>query len=165
LSASTFPYSNSRFKLSGTAPEGLLPTATTASPDVQGQLRAARLAGEPRNVKLCKALHLWHGHLMTDILEPTDCTTMTEVRAGVDDVDRRLVELLERRFGYMDAAARIKPDREAVRDEWRKADVLAKVDAAAAQLGVDRRLMARIYEDLIETSIAHEFDEFDRLKT
>jgi isochorismate pyruvate lyase len=102
---------------------------------------------------------------MTDILEPTDCTTMTEVRAGVDDVDRRLVELLERRFGYMDAAARIKPDREAVRDEWRKADVLAKVDAAAAQLGVDRRLMARIYEDLIETSIAHEFDEFDRLKT
>jgi len=89
---------------------------------------------------------------------------MTEVRAGVDDVDRRLVELLGRRFGYMDAAARIKPDREAVRDEWRKADVLAKVDSAAAELGVDRKLMARIYEDLIETSIAHEMDEFDRTR-
>lgn len=89
---------------------------------------------------------------------------MTEVRAGVDDVDRRLVELLHRRFGYMDAAARIKPDREAVRDEWRKADVLAKVDSAAAELGVDRKLMARIYEDLIETSIAHEMDEFDRTR-
>ena len=99
---------------------------------------------------------------MRDILDPADCTTMTEVRAGVDDVDRRLVELLKRRFGYMDAAARIKPDREAVRDEWRKADVLAKVDSAAAELGVDRNLMARIYEDLIETSIAHEMDEFDR---
>ena len=89
---------------------------------------------------------------------------MTEVRAGVDNVDRRLVELLKRRFGYMDAAARIKPDREAVRDEWRKADVLAKVDSAAAELGVDRNLMARIYEDLIETSIAHEMDEFDRTR-
>ena len=62
----------------------------------------------------------------------------------------------------MDAAARIKPDRAAVRDEWRKADVLAKVDAAAVELGVDRALVARLYEDLIETSIAHELDEFDR---
>jgi len=99
---------------------------------------------------------------MTDILDPCACTTMAEVRAGVDDVDRRIVELLKRRFGYMDAAARIKPDREAVRDEWRKADVLAKVDATAVELGVDRSLMARLYEDLIETSIAHEFDEYDR---
>jgi isochorismate pyruvate lyase len=89
---------------------------------------------------------------------------MSEVRAGVDDVDRHIVELLKRRFGYMDAAARIKPDREAVRDEWRKADVLAKVDAAAAEQGLDRQLLARLYEDLIETSIAHELCEFDRLE-
>jgi hypothetical protein len=40
--------------------------------------------------------------------------------------------------------------------------VLAKVDAVAADLGVDRRLAARLYEDLIETSIAHELVEFDR---
>ncbi|HJS41823.1 MAG TPA: chorismate mutase [Sphingomicrobium sp.] len=102
---------------------------------------------------------------MTDaIRDPADCTTMTEVRTGVDDVDRRIIALLKRRFDYMDAAARIKPDRAAVRDEWRKADVLAKVDASADKLGVDRRLMARLYEDLIETSIAHEYDEFDRLR-
>ena len=102
---------------------------------------------------------------MSDILKPADCTTMSEVRSGVDDVDRRIVDLLNRRFGYMDAAARIKPNREAVRDEWRKADVLAKVDAAAAEQGLDRRLLARLYEDLIETSIAHELYEFDRLET
>ena len=99
---------------------------------------------------------------MSEIPDPNDCNSMTEVRAGVDDVDRRVVELLKRRFGYMDAAARIKPDREAVRDEWRKADVLAKVAAAAERMGVDRALMARLYEDLIETSIAHEFEEYDR---
>ena len=101
---------------------------------------------------------------MIEIRDPTDCSSMTEVRAGVDDVDRQVVALLQRRFGYMDAAARIKPAREAVRDEWRKADVLAKVDAAAAELGVDRHLMARLYEDLIETSIAHELEKFDRLR-
>ena len=69
---------------------------------------------------------------------------MAEVRAGVDELDRLLVSLIAKRFGYMDAAARIKPERGAVRDEWRKADVKAKVDAAAAELGVDRALMSRI---------------------
>ena len=102
---------------------------------------------------------------MNQILDPADCTTMTDVRAGVDDVDRQIVALLARRFGYMDAAARIKPVREAVRDEWRKADVKAKVDAAAAAAGVDRELMARLYEDLIETSIAHELGRWDATRS
>jgi isochorismate pyruvate lyase len=44
-------------------------------------------------------------------VDPQNCRNMTEVRAGVDAVDRALVELLVRRFGYMDAAARIKTDR------------------------------------------------------
>lgn len=101
---------------------------------------------------------------MTLIRDPADCTTMTEVRAGVDDVDQRLVALLRRRFDYMDAAARIKPNREAVRDEWRKADVLAKVDRSAREMGVDPALLERLYEDLIETSIRHEMDRFDQLR-
>ena len=45
---------------------------------------------------------------MSDIFDPADCTDMSQVRAGVDDVDARIVALIERRFGYMDAAARIK---------------------------------------------------------
>ncbi|MEO6114518.1 MAG: chorismate mutase [Sphingomicrobium sp.] len=101
---------------------------------------------------------------MSEIVDPHNCTTMTEVRAGVDDVDLQVVALLARRFGYMDAAARIKPDRASVRDEWRKADVLAKVDAAAAAAGIDRDLVARLYEDLIETSIAYEMAVFDRTR-
>ena len=101
---------------------------------------------------------------MNEITAPADCTDMTQVRAGVDDVDRQIVALLERRFGYMDAAARIKPDRGAVRDEWRKADVKAKADAAAAEAGVDRELVARLYEDLIETSIAHELGRWDLIR-
>jgi len=96
--------------------------------------------------------------------DPEQCQTMTEVRAGIDEIDRRMVELVARRFRFMDAAARIKPDRGAVRDEDRKAEVLAKVDRAAADAGVDRALMARIYEELIERSIAYEFVEFDRIR-
>jgi isochorismate pyruvate lyase len=101
---------------------------------------------------------------MRNTIDPADCTDMTEVRAGVDAVDRQIVALLARRFGYMDAAARIKPLRETVRDEWRNADVKAKVDAAAAVTGVDRELMSRLYEDLIETSIAHELVRWDVIR-
>jgi len=101
---------------------------------------------------------------MSDIRDPQDCTTRIEVRAGVDDVDQRIVALIARRFGYMDAAARIKPDRAAVRDEWRKADVKAKVDAAAAEAGLDRALLSRLYEGLDETSITHELEVYDRTR-
>jgi isochorismate pyruvate lyase len=102
---------------------------------------------------------------MIDICEPVDCETMAEVRAGVDDVDRRIVALVARRFAFMDAAARIKPDRAAVRDERRKTEVISKVEAAAAELGLDPKLMRRLYEELIECSIAYEFEEFDRLRS
>ena len=81
-----------------------------------------------------------------------------------DEVDRAIVDLLALRFGYMEAAARIKPSRDKVRDEARKADVLAKVDAAADEAGLDRALLARLYEELIEASIAYELEEFDRTR-
>ncbi|MEO7504842.1 MAG: chorismate mutase [Sphingomicrobium sp.] len=93
--------------------------------------------------------------------DPADCTTMTDVRAGVDDVDRRLVALLQRRFGYMDAAARIKPDRGAVRDEARKVDVHEKVAAEAQRLGLPADRLRAVWEELMEQSIAYEFERFD----
>ena len=87
---------------------------------------------------------------------------MTEVRAGVDQVDRELVALLARRFAYMDAAARIKPTREAVRDEARKAQVIANVRALAREHGLPEGPLAGLWDSLVEASIAHEFTAFDR---
>ena len=96
------------------------------------------------------------------IPSPRDCTTMTQVRAGVDRVDRELVALLARRFAYMDAAARIKPAREAVRDERRKAEVIANARVAAEAAGLPANAIALIWEQLVEASIAYELDAFDR---
>lgn len=101
---------------------------------------------------------------MTEILDPEACTTMAEVRAGVDDVDRRLMALLARRFGYMDAAARIKPERGEVRDEIRKAQVLANARAGARAAGIPEAPVAELWDRLVEASIAYEFGVFDRLR-
>lgn len=102
---------------------------------------------------------------MQDTLKlPDDCTDMTEVRRGVDATDRALMELLARRFGYMRAAARIKPNRDAVRDEGRKAEVIenARSDAESRGLPADR--LAAMWNDLVETSIAYEMEEWDRTR-
>jgi len=100
---------------------------------------------------------------MTDpILPGPDCTTMTEVRAGVDALDRELVALLARRFAYMDAAARIKPERGAVRDEARKTQVIGNACAAARAAGVPEAVVADLWERLVEASIAYELAAFDR---
>ena len=97
-----------------------------------------------------------------DILPGPDCSTMAEVRAGVDQVDRELIALLVRRFAYMDAAARIKPERGAVRDEGRKAQVIANARAAARAAGVPEAAVAELWERLVEASIAYELAAFDR---
>jgi len=102
---------------------------------------------------------------MTDIpLSPEDCSTMAEVRAGVDALDRELVALLATRFGYMRAAARIKPDRASVRDEQRKASVIAAAVAEAEAQGLPGEVVAQIWETLVEGSIAYEFAEWDRIR-
>lgn len=87
---------------------------------------------------------------------------MTDVRAGVDQVDRELVALLVRRFGYMDAAARIKTDRAAVRDEARKAEVLDNVAREAGAAGLDPERLRAVWDVLVEQSIAYEFGRWDR---
>lgn len=96
---------------------------------------------------------------------PDDCQSMVEVREGVDATDRELVALLERRFGYMRAAARIKPNREAVRDEERKASVIAAAKAEAEARGIPGDLIAQIWDDLVEGSIAYELEEWDNTRS
>lgn len=98
-----------------------------------------------------------------DRVSPAHCRTMAEVRHGVDRLDERIVELIGERFRYMDAAAGIKPERGQVRDEARKAEVLANVGRHAAAAGVPPGVAADLYERLIEASIAYEFDRFDAL--
>lgn len=96
---------------------------------------------------------------------PDDCASMEEVRAGVDATDRELMALLDRRFGYMRAAARIKPTRESVRDEARKAAVIAAASADAKARELPAEKIAEIWDLLVETSIAYELEVWDRTRS
>lgn len=95
---------------------------------------------------------------------PEACTDMTQVRQGVDALDRALVTLLAERQRYMEAAARIKPGRDAVHDEARIEDVVAKVLAAARGAGLSPDIAEPVWRLLIDRCIAHEFATWDRTR-
>ena len=95
---------------------------------------------------------------------PEECTDMSEVREGVDATDRALIALLARRYGYMRAAARIKTDRDAVRDERRKREVIEAARRQAELSGLPAQDISDLWNDLVESSIAYELKEWDRLR-
>jgi isochorismate pyruvate lyase len=99
------------------------------------------------------------------VTEPDACQAMAEVRAGVDAVDADILALLARRFAYMDAAARIKEERDSVRDDARKAQVIANARKAALEHRLPQELVAEMWEALVEGSIAYEYERWDALRS
>jgi isochorismate pyruvate lyase len=91
----------------------------------------------------------------------TSAQTMADVRHEIDRLDRQLVALLAERQGFMDAAARIKGSRAAVRDQGRIDDVLAKVLASAELAGLSPAIAAPVWLTLMDRCIAYEFAAFD----
>lgn len=95
---------------------------------------------------------------------PEACTTMTEVRQGVDALDRALVTLLAERQRYMDAAARIKGERGLVRDNARVEEVVSRVKAAAVAAGLSPDIAEPVWRTLIEQCIDYELKKWDALR-
>lgn len=95
------------------------------------------------------------------MIPPENCQTMLEVRAGVDELDREIVALLGVRFRFMTAAARIKGDRSTVRDEPRKALVIANAKAEAERIGIPANVIGDLWERLVEGSIEYEYVRWD----
>lgn len=102
--------------------------------------------------------------MIEDRVSPQDCTSMAQVRQGVDALDRALVTLLAERQGYMDAAARIKPDRSVVRDVARIEDVVAKVKVAAREAGLSEAIAEPVWRTLVDRCIAYEFKVWDQTR-
>lgn len=93
---------------------------------------------------------------------PQNCQSMIDVRYEVDRLDILIVELLAQRQSYMDAAARIKANRDLVRDEARIEDVVSKVKNIANIYGLEHSIIEPVYRLLIEKCIAYEFESFEK---
>jgi isochorismate pyruvate lyase len=94
------------------------------------------------------------------MIDPERCTTIAEVRAAIDDLDAEILTLLGKRFRFIEAAARVKNSPAEVRDQTRIAEVIERVRGLARDAAVPEDLVAHFYEEMIETAIAIELQQF-----
>jgi len=93
---------------------------------------------------------------------PQACGSMNELRAAIDTLDARLVALLAVRQAYIERAAQLKTGRDQVRDPGRIEEVVGKVIAEGRKAGLSADIAEPVWRTLIEASIRHEFEAFDR---
>ncbi|MFC0808755.1 chorismate mutase family protein [Sinorhizobium meliloti] len=88
---------------------------------------------------------------------PAECTTMDDIRAEIDRLDRALMTLFAERWGYIERAAEIKRPLNLKADiPARVAEVKENARRNAVELGLDPDFYERFWAQLVERAIAHE---------
>lgn len=88
---------------------------------------------------------------------PAECSTMADIRAEIDRLDRALMMLFAERWGYIDRAAEIKRPLKLKADiPARVAEVRENVRRSATELGLEPEFYDRLWGQLIDHAIAHE---------
>lgn len=85
---------------------------------------------------------------------------LQEIRNGIDGIDDQIVALLARRAAYVSEAGTLKRGEQGVRDAKRMEQVLEKVKARAAKLGLAAAIAEEIYTTIIKCFVAEELKEF-----
>ena len=85
-----------------------------------------------------------------------DCVEMTEVRAEIDRIDARLVELIAERFTYVDRAWQLKDSPADATVPWRIEEVIEKVRTHAETKGIPARLVEALWRQMIGWFIQYE---------
>lgn len=85
-----------------------------------------------------------------------DCSTMDEVRAEIDRIDKTLVDLIGERFGYVDRAWQLKNSPAEARVPWRVQQVIDKVRARAGEKDLPPELVEALWRQMIGWFIQYE---------
>lgn len=91
------------------------------------------------------------------------CASLDEVRANINRLDDQLVALVCERAGYVEQAARFKPQRADVVVPERIEAIIRRMRAAATDHGGDPDLIEAIWRAMIAAFIAHEAKVWDRI--
>ena len=93
--------------------------------------------------------------MSSPIKPPEECTSIEEVRAAIDSLDREIVDLLGKRLQYVKAITRFKKTEADVRAEDRYRAVMQARREWAEEAGLDPNVIEEMYRLLI----AHFIDE------
>ena len=85
---------------------------------------------------------------------------LNEIRAGIDGIDQKIIELLAQRAALVGQAATLKKNEQGVRDPKRVEDVINRVKAHARRAGLAEEIAERTYRTLIGCFVEKELDAF-----
>jgi len=90
---------------------------------------------------------------------PEACENLADIREGIDELDRQIVDVLQRRLAYVKAAAQFKPTEESIAAPQRVAAMLsdrrAWAEAAGLPAGGVETLFASLINWFIEQQTMH----------
>ena len=78
-----------------------------------------------------------------------DCMDMDHVRMEIDELDRKIVDLVAERFSYVDRAWQLKNNPADAVVPWRINEVIEKVRARAEEKGIPPELAESIWRQMI----------------
>lgn len=90
------------------------------------------------------------------MIPPEACTSIEEVRHGIDELDRAIITALGQRFHYVKAVTRFKKTAADVRADERYQAVLYSRRAWAAEAGLNPDVIEAMYRLLITHFIEEE---------
>jgi isochorismate pyruvate lyase len=93
-------------------------------------------------------------------MEPEQCTTLDEVRAEIDRIDRGIVEAIGKRRRYVMAAAKFKSSASAVAAPERLIRMLEMRRQWAAEESLNPDAIEKLYVDLVNHFIEEELQEW-----
>lgn len=97
---------------------------------------------------------------MQNLKLPNECEHLEHVRQGIDAIDHEMVHLLNKRMGYVLAAAQFKPNVESIPAPERVAAMVQQRREWARAHGIDEDFVISLFEQIIPWFINQQIDHW-----
>ncbi len=82
-------------------------------------------------------------------MEPEETLDIQDIRNEIDKIDRKIIELLGKRFEYVKAAAKFKTSEESVKAPERRQAMMQQRRVWAEEQGLNPNVIEKLYQDLV----------------
>ncbi|MFD1629952.1 chorismate mutase [Pseudopedobacter beijingensis] len=93
-------------------------------------------------------------------MNPQDCNTLAEIRGNIDQIDREIIGMLAKRYGFVQKAAEFKKDEAGVKAADRVKDMLKTRRIWAEEENISPDLIEKIYANLVSCFIQEELNNW-----
>ncbi|MDD0975293.1 isochorismate lyase [Pseudomonas fontis] len=100
---------------------------------------------------------------MSPLKTPEACTSLNDIRAGIDHYDRQIFEALEKRLGYVKAAVQFKANEQAIPAPERVVVMLKERLEWAAEAGFDPDFIETLFTQIIHWNIQQQIQHWRSL--